>query len=349
MALPAAINEFLESTIIMKSLWKTILNGLTYRDLAGHMQLRAHTIISGLILLLLLATGGMAALNRYLLMSRVQAAAEPVLLTAQPTTPPASEPEPGGCPTDAMDWSLTPTYISKTYSVIQPACVYRGLEQTIAWALAIREGYSRAEATRQLGFAEMPMRRLDQVLLPTESREPIAVPVGFIPPNLDFTEWRLNADGEAAVTYALRGCFRTSSVVGNRTETWGGEYAVICMVVEDAENTHIVYALDGHVYTSDAVPMRSFLLFGYVGDGLWVWLGTQEDPKQEIVSAQINARERLTVATMYDSQPWDASWLLNTHHLIMQPPPQNWQLMTDESEGRMILNSLTEGLSEARP
>ena len=349
MALPAAINEILESTITMKSLWKTILNGLTYRDLAGHMQLRAHTIISGLILLLLLATGGMAALNRYLLMSRVQAAAEPVLLTAQPTTPPASEPEQGGCPTDAMDWSLTPTYISKTYAVIQPACVYRGLEQTIAWALAIREGYSRAEATRQLGFAEMPMRRLDQVLLPTESREPIAVPVGFIPPNPDFTEWRLNADGEAAVTYALRGCFRTSSVVGNRTETWGGEYAVICMVVEDAENTHIVYALDGHVYTSDAVPMRSFLLFGYAGGGLWVWLGTQENPKQEIVSAQINARERLTVATMYDSQPWDASWLLNTHHLIMQPPPQNWQLMTDESEGRMILNSLTAGLSEARP
>lgn len=339
--------------MIMKSLWKTILNGLAYRDLAGHVQLRAHTIISGLLLLLILVTGGMAALNRYLLMSRVQATGEPVLLTASPVTdvppPHTSDPEQDGCPTNAMDWSLTPTYISKTYAVIQPACVYQGLEQTIAWALAIREGYSRADATRLLGFTEMPMRQVDQVLLPSESREPIAMPVGFIPPNPQFTEWRLNADGEAAVTYALRGCFRTSSVVGNRVETWGGEYAVVCMVVEDAENTHIVYALDGHVYTTDAIPMRSFLLFGYVEGGLWVWLGTQEDPKQEIVSPPINARERLTVATMYDSQPWDSTWLLNSHHLIMQPPPQDWQLMTDESEGRMILNSLAEGLNGVQP
>ena len=42
---------------------------------------------------------------------------------------------------------------------------------------------------------------------------------------------------------------------------------VICLVVEDAENTHIVYSLDGHTYTSTATPMRSFLLFGYLSDG----------------------------------------------------------------------------------
>ncbi|RJP52355.1 MAG: hypothetical protein C4583_06935, partial [Anaerolineaceae bacterium] len=41
------------------------------------------------------------------------------------------------------------------------------------------------------------------------------------------------------------------------------DYSAICLVVEDAENTHIVYSLNGHTYTSPATPMRSFLLFGY--------------------------------------------------------------------------------------
>ena len=116
--------------------------------------------------------------------------------------------------------------------------------------------------------------------IPANAKGLAAVPVSFIPPNPDFTEWRINANGEAAVTYALRGCFRTSTVVGNRLEIWGGDYSVICLVIEDAENTHIVYSLDGHIYTSTATPMRSFLLFGYLSDGDWVWLGTQENPNR---------------------------------------------------------------------
>ena len=102
---------------------------------------------------------------------------------------------------------------------------------------------------------------------------------------------------------SLRGCFRTSKVVGNRVEIWGGDYPVICLVVEDAENTHIVYSLNGHTYASTATPMCSFLLFGYLSDGYWVWLGTQDDPKLEIKDPQANAHERLTIATLYAAQP----------------------------------------------
>jgi hypothetical protein len=342
----------------MKSLWKTILDGLTYKDLAGKRQPRSYTIITGLILLLLLMAGGMAGLNRYLLMSRVLATPVSVSLTTQATEtvetePPATiRPEdrtPYGCPTDSADWSFTPTYISENYKVIQPACVYQGLEKTIAWALAVREGYSRAEATQQLGFTEMPMRQMDQVTIPANAKDLMAVPVSFIPPNPDFTEWRINANDEAAVTYALRGCFRTSTVVGNRVETWGGDYSVICLVIEDAENTHIVYSLDGHIYTSTATPMRSFLLFGYLSNGDWVWLGTQENPKHEITDLQKSADERLIFATLYDSQPWDAKWLMNTHHLLMQSPPENWQTMTNENEKQAILNGLSVNPNGATP
>jgi hypothetical protein len=49
----------------------------------------------------------------------------------------------------------------------------------------------------------------------------------------------------------------------------------------------------------------------------------------------------LTVATLYDSRPWDADWLLNTYHLIMQAPPENWASMQDENEKQTILNLLS--------
>jgi hypothetical protein len=341
----------------MNSLWKTILDGLTYKDIAGKRQPRIYTVATGLILLLLFMAGGMAGLNRYVLMSRVQAAPEAVTLPIQTepvaTEPIATSPSGGtdafGCPTDSSEWSFTPTMISDNYQVIQPVCVYQALEKTVAWALAVREGYSRAEATELLGFTEMPMKQMETVTIPKDANDLVDVPVSFIPPNPEFKEWRLNANGEAAVTYGLRGCFKTSSINGNRVEIWGGDYSVICLVVEDAENIHIVYSLNGHTYTSPAKPMRSFLLFGYGSDETWVWLGTQTEPKLEITDLQANANERLTVATLYDSQPWDAKWLMNTQHLAMQPLPDNWQSLMDESEKQFILTTLSAGQAGTTP
>lgn len=338
----------------MNSLWKTILDGLTYKDIAGKRQLRLYTVVTGLILLVLCMAGGMAGLNRYLLMSRVRAVPEVVSLPTQTMEPAATEPiatissdgvDSTGCPTDSTEWYLTPTTISDNYQVIQPACVYQGLEKTIAWALAVREGYSRAEAAALLGFDEMPMRQMDTVTIPKDAHELVDVPVSFIPPNPDFKEWRLSANGKAAVTYALRGCFETASVKGNRVEIWGGEYPVICLVVEDAENTRILYSLDDHMYMSEATPMRSFLLVGYTGNGQWVWLGTQAEPKLEIVNPAQNASDRLTVATLYDSQPWDANWLSNAYRLDMQLLPEGWQTSTDENERQYILSVLS-GVAE---
>jgi len=170
----------------------------------------------------------------------------------------------------------------------------------------------------------------------------MAIPVSFIPPDPSFTEWRLDANGEPAVTYALRGCFRTSSVVGNHLEVWGGDYPIICVLVEDAENTNVIYSLDGHDYTAPATPSRSFLLFGYVADGLWVWLGTQDAPKVEIKDPGKYANERLTVATLYDAQPWDAPWLSYRYGLTMWPLPEHWQTLTDEAEKQAILEGLNE-------
>lgn len=349
----------------MKSLWKTILAGLIYKDLAWRRQLSIHRVITGLVILL--AAGGITWFNRYMLMSSGQATPVSVSFITQDTQAietdqPSSiqnESAPSiGYPIDPANWSLTPTYLSKNYNVIQPAviqpaCVYQGLEKTIAWALAIWQGYSRAEATQQLGFIEMPMRQVKTGMTPANARGLAGAPVSFVPLEPNFTEWRLDANCEGAVTYALRGCFRTSTVAGNRVEIWGGNYPVICVVVEDAENTHIVYSLNGHTYTSSATPLRSFLrsflLFGYLSDGYWVWIETKDEPKMEITDHKANANERLTVATLYDSQPWDAEWLMNSHHMGMQPLPDDWQAMTDENEKQAILKALSASQDEATP
>ncbi len=328
----------------MKSLWKAVLDGLTFKDLAGRRQPRTFTVLASLLLVLFALVLIMTWTVHYSVMSEVRATARPVQVKTEPTQePPTQAPSPVAieCPTDPAKWSLSPVYQGTLYDVIQPACVYRGLEKTVAWALAVREGYSRQHATEALGFRDMPMRQLDHVTIPASGDGTTLVPVSFIPPDPDFTEWRLKPDGSPAVTYALRGCFRTTTVVANRVETWGGNYPVICLVVEDAENTHIVYALNGHTYTAPAKLMRSFLLFGYVSDDEWVWLGTQDDPKLEITDPEQNARDRVAIAKLYDSQPWDARWLESTYGLTMQMPPLSWTSATDESEKQAILRALS--------
>ena len=336
----------------MKTLWKTILDGLTYPDLAGRRQLRASTVMALAIWVLLSLTASFIFFKKAQVMSMVKETPVPVQFTTQVVVQPTSTPiveiyEPG-CPTDSSRWSFADPVIPQNYKIIQPACVYQGLEKTIAWALAVREGYSRAQATELLGFTEMPMRQLGQVKIAVANG--IAeVPVSFIPPNPDLTEWRLNDNGDAAVTYALRGCFRTSTIVGNRVEVWGGDYSVICLVVEDAENSHIIYSLNDHAYAASAKPTRSFLLFGYLDNESWVWLGTQSDPKQEIVDPNAMASDRLTLAALYNSHPWDAKWLNQTYHLGMQAPPENWQTLNDEAEKQAILTVLSGDLIGVAP
>ena len=333
----------------MKQFFNTLLDGLTFRDLAGRRQPRAFTVMALAILVLLVLTGTYAFFQRHRMMSPVQATPVAVSVTEEvlvPTSQPPVENHPVTCPTDPADWSLADATLHMNYKAIQPACVYSGLERTIAWTLAVRSGYSRAEAAQILGFDEFPMTRLNQVTIQTETKGPLEVSVSFIPPHPDLTEWRVDERGNAAIVYGLRGCFRTSSVVGNRLEVWGGDYPVVCVVAEDAENTYTVYELDGHIYTSPATPTRSYLLFGYAGDDLWVWLGTQESPKVQIEDPGLSANERETVAILFDSRPWDALWLETYMGMVMQPLPENWQAKTDETESQAILSLLNVSLQE---
>lgn len=336
----------------MKALWNTILDGLTFKDLAGRRHPRSYAVVAGVILLVSLFLVGASGVNQILLKRSMQETHVPSVetSTAMPTQPSHSfAPTAIGCPVDAEEWSLSDVVISINYKLIQPACVYEGLSHTVAWALAVRNGYSHEQARQLLGFSELPMRLMDQATILTDTQGPKEVALHFIPPTPDFIEWRVNDSGGPAVSYGLRGCFRTSTVIANQVEVWGGEYPVICVVAEDAENTRIVYNLGEHYFTAPAIPTRSFLLFGYLGNGYWVWLGTEMNPKSTIHDFAKMADDRRTVATLFDSQPWDILWLEQRYGLGAQSLPEGWRDFNDPNEQQIIVQGLIPGLGIGEP
>ena len=329
----------------MKALWNLILDGLTFTDLAGRRQPRQYAVVAGVILFIVIALGGMSWVNQLLLKYSMKETYAPIKeKTPTPIPTQVVQATALPCPVLSEQWSLSDPVIEQNYKVIQPACVYDGLAHTVAWALAVRNGYSREQARQLLGFSELPMRQMDHVAIPDSANQPQDVAVSFIPPTLDFIEWRVNDQGKPVVAYGLRGCFRTSNVVGNKVEIWGGEYPAICVVAEDAGNTHIVYKLGEHIFTNEAVPTRSFLLFGYVGDGYWVWLGTQDNPKMAIENVAETDNERLTVSLLFDSQPWDLTWLQSRFGMTQQALPDDWKNFNDPAEQQIILDELINGI-----
>lgn len=329
----------------MKTLINFLLDGISFRDLAGKRQPRTFAILSALILLMLLSVFAISWMERNSMMVEVLATPQPIAATPEATDLPATATRPvqqadEGCPRDPSDWSLVDVFISQNYKLIQPACVYDGLERSVSWALAIRQGYSRQEAARLLGFEEIPMRPLEKITALGNSGKPQEMSLNFPPSHPDLSEWRVDAEGNPAVSYGLRGCFRTSQMVGNQVEIWGGDYAVICVVVEDAEGQYTVYALNGYLYSAPASPTRSYLLFGYAGDDLWVLIGTRESPRLTIDDPEKFANDRLTIATLYDSRPWEAGWLADRHKLFPLPLPESWQTADDEADMQAILAEL---------
>ena len=214
------------------------------------------------------------------------------------------------CPIDPEDWSLGSGY-GTNYRPIQPACVYAGLERTVAWVLAMRSGYSWDRATRELGFLAMPVARIDQAEYVSQFQG----------------EWWVDDDGKVAVAYGLRGCFRTEESPEDQAVVWGKEYPVVCVVAEDAINTRTVYASDGHVSSLPHDPIRTYLLFGYMGDNLWVWLKADEEPHVRIDEPERALDESAAVALLYDARFWDFQWLGSYMHLLGQPLPEVGQPM----------------------
>lgn len=336
----------------MNSLFKTIWEGLTFTDIAGRRQPRTYTVLAGLLLILLAALASGVALKHQAMMAEVQGTPAPVSVTPEVTPAPertetAARSTP--CPTDPAEWVFEDALPDDNFKRIEPACIYEGLGQSVAWALAVRSGYTRAEAAEALGFAGFPMRQLDEVTALTNTQGPVSIPVAFTPPHPNFAEWRVSAAGQPALSYALRGCFRTYEIVGNQAKPWNQEYPVICTLSEDSFGTQMVFQLDGHTFTSPAEPTRSFALFGYGKDGNWVWLGTQQEPKVSLSTLPDFQQEAQLAAKLQNLPVWEAAWLNETYGLPARTLPESWQSLTNETDKQAILAGLQTALSERQP
>lgn len=141
-----------------------------YRDLAGKRHLRSYLKAAILIVIFMSLVTVYAFWARAQMNAIVNAPARPVAweptpTPIPPTATPTATPEPfdelraAPCPTNPSDWTFSypyPGYNGNLHK-IGPACVYEGLERTVAWLLlAGSMGYSGDEATEALGFAELP-------------------------------------------------------------------------------------------------------------------------------------------------------------------------------------------------
>jgi hypothetical protein len=333
----------------MKSFLNIILDGLTFKDIAGKRQPRAYTILTGFILLLILLLASCVALERNAMMEEVRGTPEVVQITLEPAlteAPVTTAPE--TCPTNPTSWTFVDVLPGDNFKRIADPCVYDGLAKSVAWAMAVRSGYTRQAATLALGFDQAPIRLENEVMTLTNGQGPLAVPVTFTPPHPDFAEWRMDETGGPAVAYGLRGCFRTVNVVGNQARSWNDKYPVLCVLSEDSTSSQVTVALDGHVYTSSAEPMRAFALFGYTGNGKWTWLGTRQEPKIPLTALKSYENEAQAVAKQYGVERWDGVWLSEKMGLAIPRLPDNWQDARDETELQLILDTLNQYLLEVQ-
>jgi len=334
----------------MRTLFSAILDGLTFKDIAGKRHPRIYTVLTGAILILLAIFAICVALEHKVMMDEVQYTPVPLEVTPEATlAPEPTQTVSAACPVVPTDWVFLDVMPDDNFKRIEPACVYRGLGKSVAWAMAVRSGYTRAEAAHALGFVDFPMRRLNEVVALTNTKGPLTMEVSFTPPQPDFGEWRADESGKPALAYALRGCFRTSEIVGNQAKSWNADYPVICVLSEDSSASRVIMTLDGHVYTAQAEPTRSFALFGYSGDGQWLWLGTQKQPKVALGTVEDYQNETQTNARLYGAELWDSAWLTKQMGLSMKVLPDGWQNARDEAELKAILKILNADLLEAQP
>ena len=327
-----------------------MLKFFTYTDLSGKRRLRSYVVIAIASFALLLLLAGGAALWRIWAFSPVEIAETPVFApfaeTAIPETTPTNTPE--ACPSDPAEWVLLDMPLSKNYKSLSPACVYAELERTVAWVLAISEGYSRVEATERLDFSAMPMTmQTGELTILTDNKGPVSVQMLISPQVPDLAQWAIDQSGNPATTMALRGCFRTSTFTGNERQDWGEGYEVICVVSKDTEVAYGLMQLGEHLFTGgdgQVKASRTFLLFGYK-EKSWTWLGWRDDGGrvgyEEIgLTAELAKADRQMKSVIFDLPLWNSSWLEDNYGLAMKPLPDNWQGARDTTRLDAILHGI---------
>ncbi|HEY5159219.1 MAG TPA: hypothetical protein VII93_14755 [Anaerolineales bacterium] len=319
---------------------------LTYSvELSGRRKLRIYVKAALFIAVALLIALAIFLGQQYQTMQDMAAVAT-IHYEMSPTPPPGPTPTPEACPSDPGGWQFVDSGIpGDNLERIEPACVYDGLGRTIAWVLAIREGYSRAEASQALGFTLPPAQmKMSDIKVIDPIGNPLVASLVMVPLTAGYSEWYIDGKDLPAVYYFPQGCFRgidtQIDVIGNKAQIWNGNYPVICYIVEDNAATHIIMSLGGHVFSASSSPTRSYLYFGYdLETKQWDWLGIDENLHSS-TDVAIMSSDHKNYSGQYGGSVWSAQWLSQTYGLAMKALPDSWRTANDRAELQAILNSI---------
>ena len=332
-------------------------NNFFYHDLAGKRHLRSYLKAAILIVIFMGLVVAYAFWERAQMMAVVNATPRPVAWQPSatpipPTATPTVTPEP--CPTNPSDWTFSYPYPGYNGNLlkIEPACVYEGLERTVAWVLMSSSmGYDGDEATKALGFEEMPFKPVNKMKIMTDTKGPMEMTVSWSPlafvPEVHF--WAVRPDGKPGTTYTLRGCYRARSIVGLKVEEWG-DYPVMCTLSSDMEGEWFVGEWGAKRFAanadfSDSGGWRQFHQFGYAGNGEWVYIG-QEDTYYPLAGGMSDISEdRTFFAEAHGVSVWDAGWVEQTYGIPMRELPQGWQSLGADGQ-KSFMDSVVTYLNE---
>ena len=312
-------------------------NQFTYSTRTGS-QMRTYVKVAIWIFLLVAAVGVVAAVNRYQMVSEVMATPHPLdsnLIPTQTASVMAPITVIEDCPSQPVDWTLSEnvTVPTSNLTVLGPQCVYDKLEKTAAWVYATTAlGYTRADAAAKLGLS------LDGLIAyPTNSRlivltdfkdEPQPVDVVTAADNAELAEWSINGSGDVGLELSFSGCFSTTTLTGGEANTWG-DYPVVCQFFADYRTQYTVSSANGHLYTGESIKnVRRPIWFGYIGSGIWSWLGTGNSWSFDL--AQITP----TGSTL------DTASMADKYDMPVQPLPQGWQSAVSQEHINALLAEL---------
>jgi hypothetical protein len=319
---------------------------LTYSaELSGRRKLRTYVKATLFIAAALLVALAIVLGQQYQTM-RDMASVATIRYETSPTLTQEPAPTPEGCLSDPGGWQLADSGIpGDSLERIEPACVYDGLGRTIAWVLAIREGYSRAEAAQALGFTQPPAQaNMSAIKVIDPVGSPFMASLVMVPLTAGYSEWSIDGKDLPAVVYFPQGCFRgidtRIDAVGNEIQIWNGSYPVICYIVEDNAATYTIMSLGGHVFSASSSPTRSYLYFGYDPETKqWDWLGIDENLHSSTDVATMSS-DHQNYSGQYGGSVWSAQWLSQTYGLAMKALPDSWRTANDRAELQAILNSI---------
>ena len=339
-----------------------IKDTLTYSDLGGRRHLRRYIVVAIFIIVFILGAYGLSLWQRAKTRAEVLGTPMP-LSNVLPSAPTAtntplptltSTPAPTNtltlepCPTDSDAWTLVDVLDEYNLKRIEPACVYEGLERTVAWHLLSYMGYTEPEAAGMMGFDEIPDwvlflddRTTRSVTGMTNTGGPMEMVLRQRSYHPEYHNWNIRETPSisANMTYALNGCYRTETVNDDQIADWGMAFPVVCVLSFDQGPGWLVHELDGHHFTQELGWERLFVQFGYSPvRNQWVYMGYH--PESSILQGheayealkEKAQEERAFIAGVHGLVPWDATWLESAYGFTMVSLPDEWQSYTGEAE-----------------